>query len=132
MIDSVAIALCAAMIVLIIGFLLCSIIYYICLLKKGNIVPDESCVLWQAGLSKLCDAIEQEFPKGTIIDFMGVDYCVVGFHGEKAVYQIPQAGVMCLYTDKDGNPRYHFFNAGVFCVIRNCIKYKPDVELIHD
>lgn len=69
--------------------------------------------------------LEEKYPKGTVIDFMGVDYIVIRHIGPGLNFN--QGGIICAYTDKSGRPQEHFFTDGVLCIIEKCVKSRPIV-----
>jgi len=82
---------------------------------------------WRESLNKACAEIESQYPVGTIIEFMGVEYCVVGYKEPGyGIYCLTSPALKCIYTDGSGNPKAHYFPVEVFCLIEEYVKSRPD------
>lgn len=82
---------------------------------------------WRESLNKACAEIESQYPMGTIIEFMGIDYCVVGYKQPGyGVYHLPSPALKCIYTDGSGNPKAHYFPVEAFYLIEEFVRSRPD------
>lgn len=88
---------------------------------------------WRESLNKACAEIESQYPMGTIIEFMGVDYCVVGYRQPGyGIYHLPSPALKCIYTDGSGNPKAHYFPVETFYLIEEFVRSRPDNNSIPD